>query len=132
MKYSGWAAIGLLTVGLSGTSPVKAFDTGRELGRVCAEGSSDEQIVRNLVCMAYLSGFTDAYVVSMAVMEHQAPKARKPICLPDRGVQLELVKLLVNDWLKQNPSDLAETARSVVYRVLATAYPCGEVHVKWK
>jgi Rap1a immunity proteins len=132
MKYFGWAALGLLIFCLSGRSPAEAVATGRELAAACADGPSTEQIFLSTHCMAYLSGFVDAYQLSMAVMERQVPKAKKPICLPPRGVDHGQMKALVNDWLKRNPSEHDETARTVVYLVLATAYPCGQAPVKWK
>ena len=109
-----------------------AIATGRELAQMCAEGSSTQQITGNLICAGYIDGFVDAYRVSMAVMEHQAPKAQKPICLPHRGVEIGQVQALIVDWLKRHHNDHNIPARTVVYQVLATAYPCEATPVKRK
>jgi Rap1a immunity proteins len=110
----------------------EAIETGRELAQMCAGGEATDQMIGNLLCAGYIDGFVDAYQVSMAVMEHQAPKARKPICLPHRGVEIGQVQALVVDWLKRHPKDHDSTARTVGYEVLATAYPCEGTPVKRK
>jgi len=124
LTRAGWVALALLTVGLSGGSPAEAFGTGRELGRACVDGPSSEQVVGNLECLAYIAEFLDAYQMSMAVMERQAPRAGKPICFPPRGIEKGQVMALINDRLKRIPTELDQSARIVLLSVLATAYPC--------
>jgi Rap1a immunity proteins len=75
----------LLVVGLRGVLRAEAFETGRELGRACAEGSSVEQMLEQTRCFGYIQGFLDAYRLSMAVMAQQAPRAQQPFCLPPGG-----------------------------------------------
>jgi Rap1a immunity proteins len=124
LTRAGWAALALLTVGLSGGSPAEAFGTGHELGGACAEGPSVEQAVRNVTCLSYIAGFVDAYQLSMAVLERQAPRTKKAICLLSRGIEKGQVMALVNDRLKRTPTELDQSARTVLWSVLATAYPC--------
>ncbi|HSF29843.1 MAG TPA: Rap1a/Tai family immunity protein [Candidatus Tectomicrobia bacterium] len=114
----------LLAVCLGGSANLEAFDTGAELGDACAGGTSAEQVVHRLRCLSYIGGFLDAYQLSMAVLEHQAPRAKKPICLPPRGVEKGQVMALVNDRLKRIPTEREQSARIVLFSVLATAYSC--------
>jgi Rap1a immunity proteins len=124
MTRAGMAILASLVVFLSVTASTGAFQTGREWVNVCTPSETAEQRILNLACVSYVDGYLDAYRVSMGIMEQQAPTARQPICLPERGVDIEQIKTLVDDWLLRHPSDLSLNIRTVVLQVLIKAYPC--------
>ncbi len=119
-----WGGLALLVVALSDVLQAEGFEAGSDLARACKEGASVEQAVEQRRCFAYLMGFLDAYRASMAVMERQAPRAQEPICLPPRGVPVGQISDLILEWLRLRPAELGESARTVVFGVLATVYPC--------
>jgi Rap1a immunity proteins len=123
-QEAGWALLALVTVGLRSASQAEAFETGRELAHACANDPASAWVVENISCLSYIVGFVDAYQVSMVLREYYVRCARKPICLPRRGVQKGMVQGLVTDWLRRTPTDHDQSARVVLLSVLATAYPC--------
>ena len=113
-----------LTVCLGGVVSAEAFNTGQDLVRACSRGDAAEQRLMDLTCAGYASGFVDAYRVSMVVMEHYAPHAEGPICLPAQGIENAHMMALVINRLERIPADRAASARVVVFETLKAAYPC--------
>lgn len=96
---------------------------GSDLVRLCEGRSGSTQAERDAgryVCAGYVIGFLDGYQLTADIM-----KPAKPLmCLPADGVRHEDVIRVVVQWLGDNPLGLQQSARSDLFRALATAYRC--------
>lgn len=88
-----------------------------DLMKQCFAGT-DGITITNAPCVGYMAGYLGAVRISSSISEGF------PICLPESGVTNEAVVSQVSEYLEDNPDALDKSARSVVFFVLASAYPC--------
>ena len=88
-----------------------------DLMKQCFAGT-DGITITNAPCVGYMAGYLGAVRISASISQGF------PICLPENGITNEAVVSQVSDYLETNPDALDKSARSVVFFVLATAYPC--------
>jgi len=89
-----------------------------DLMKQCFAGT-DGVTITNAPCVGYMAGYLGAVRISASISQGF------PICLPESGVTNEVVVSQVSDYLEANPDALDKSARSVVFFVLANAYPCS-------
>jgi hypothetical protein len=54
------------------------------------------------------------------------PPTAPRFCLPAEGIQTEQAELVVAKYLRDNPSQLHESARVSIFVALATVFPCQQ------
>lgn len=89
-----------------------------DLMKQCFAGT-DGITITNAPCVGYMAGYLGAVRISASISDGF------PICLPETGVTNEDIVAQVSEYLEVNPDALDKSARSVVFYVLASAYPCS-------
>lgn len=90
----------------------------------CREGEDAAQAAKYILCLGYIHGLVDGYIVGMMVLDQQTKAPRTPICLPDWGIEAGTAVDLTLAWLTRHPDSRDETARMAVFRAMVAAYPC--------
>ena len=116
-------------------SPVSQVPSGEEITgsvllRRCeaavriADGEDVDasQTVGGLLCIGYIAGFIDGYVLSVS----WSARGKKPtLCPPPEGIAAEQGARIVAKWLKENPKYLHGKTRASLLVGLSRAYPCN-------
>ena len=96
--------------------------TGTELLLRCEGREGINAPLETLLCTSYLLGYIDAYKIITRVTLRAK---QHTICLPDDGLQGEQARLIVTKWLRDNPDELHESERVLIWLALRQAFPCG-------
>ena len=98
------------------------FNTGNDLLMACDATSETDtnSALKNVLCMGYIAGMIDAIQITFG----QYPEIRS-FCLPTNGMSINQQVMVVTKYLRENPNQLHETARSSVFIALAKDFPCA-------
>lgn len=80
---------------------------------------SDAELTDAWYCVAYISGFLDATVLTL-----KFAKGNSEICLPERGVGVDQAMRIFVKYLRDNPQILHESGRTSLYIALGKTFPC--------
>ena len=88
----------------------------------CDGGTEDDPVsqFKEISCLGYLQGVLDATSVMFGVN----PEA-KFFCPPGGGISTDQLLEILNEYVKQNPSALRESARIAVLVAYGKAFPCS-------
>lgn len=98
--------------------------TGNDILNSCAaviepSGLSDEKsAMEGMHCIGYVNGLNDMAVVASHITNKQL------YCLPATGLESGQVVRVFLKWLKDNPAQLHETARTSFLIAMRQAFPC--------
>jgi hypothetical protein len=122
-------ALALLAVLLGTCHLVYAVEPdGNELLNDCRQFDKPESVADNDqafslgFCLAYISGVKDA-VFPQQVMSKDS-RGTLGVCFPKDGLQNSQSVLIVQKWLKDNPSQLHLPAVVLVMAAFRQAFPC--------
>jgi len=121
---------GLLLLAAAVSSPASALEQDGEfflqscgVAVKLSDGQqiSDEERLRGVFCVAYLSGFLDSLTLSA-----KFSSGKKVVCLPERGISNDQAARLLTKYLRDNPEMLHESGRMSFYITLQKTFPCGK------
>jgi hypothetical protein len=90
--------------------------TAQQLLLYCSEKRDSPA---DLSCNAYVSGFAEGLLIGKLMSE-----GGLGFCPPPQGLSGLQVRLIVENWMRQHPKALNESAGKASMAALITAYPC--------
>ena len=99
-----------------------SFGNAADLLNKCnaSETSSVAKQFQEIHCLGYLSGITDGVQLVFGVR----PKS-KFFCPPNKGISPDALLKIVQQWTKNNPKSLKESARMTTLIAYAKKFPCN-------
>ena len=98
-----------------------AEKTGKDIYFDCQDsninGDPVEQL-KFLSCVSYIDGMYDMYILFNDVLDLEMS------CPPPKGLSVEQLRLMVLQYIKENPKEMNETARTVLLGMINNYYPC--------
>lgn len=82
---------------------------------------SVDEAADSMLCLGYLSGFTD----SLRLSTRFSGTSIANVCLPTEGVSNEQLSRVITKWLKDHPEDLHKSVRIEVLNALSHVFPCN-------
>jgi hypothetical protein len=119
MRYAG-AICFAWTIGIFASSNANAL-TGIELYQSC---KAKTQSVEDAACNSYIDGFVDGMYIGFLA----AKKDASLFCPPNEGIPIQVRRLLVEKYLREqaslHPDKLHQGAGLLIAGALMDAYPC--------
>ncbi|MBX9587387.1 MAG: hypothetical protein K2X50_09025 [Gammaproteobacteria bacterium] len=109
----------IFTVTMLGSAPIAYADAGMTGGTLKSLCESENG---KLICIGYVSGVTDTFVL---MSDLKKSNSGKPIiCAPASGISNDQAMRIVLGYITSNSATLLQSARVVIISALIKAYPC--------
>lgn len=79
---------------------------------------SNEDYILSIFWTGYISGFIDNGVI------YEELTANKAFCIPTQGIENGQAAMIIAKYLKNNPDQLHESARSCIFLAMANTFKC--------
>ena len=101
---------------LISVGPASALFTGNDILKLCTDGNKDA----DRACLMWMTGLGAGMAVSEAMSRHE--KKEPVVCIPD-GVNGNQIRMIVENYMRDNPNTLHLPADVIAGRAIQRAFP---------